>query len=249
MMRSSALVTALLASGGVASAATLDLTLDGDFFEGGPAFEVSADGVNVLSGVVNTEGGENFSVEVPDDTTLIAIGFTNDKALPLGPDGNRAADRNLIIHSVAFNGKNWTGAELQAANYGRRGSALVLYSNGQATIEVALSKDATENGSSCEARSEISGFGNGAIELTAEQKADIDALMLDSNCRISVIGFSSTSGRASVNKMLSEARAEAVSQYLSTRGSFRSLEATGAGETDQFGSDQAMNRKVVIEVR
>jgi outer membrane protein OmpA-like peptidoglycan-associated protein len=96
----------------------------------------------------------------------------------------------------------------------------------------------------------IVGFQNGDLQLSDDQKTQISGFEFADSCSVSVTGFSSTSGGSNVNQRISEARANAVADYLAEISDITSdIVVVGQGETDQFGVDQASNRRVVIEAK
>ncbi|MGB0843130.1 MAG: OmpA family protein [Alphaproteobacteria bacterium] len=79
------------------------------------------------------------------------------------------------------------------------------------------------------------------------QLDDVANTMLSTGGSFNVTGYASTEGDNNYNLGLSERRARAVAAYLTGRGvPSSSLISTGAGETTQFGSDLASNRRVEI---
>ncbi|MDV3253668.1 hypothetical protein DevBK_20200 [Devosia sp. BK] len=84
-------------------------------------------------------------------------------------------------------------------------------------------------------------------------EADIDQLrpiLGTSNCSVTITEYRSTSAPDYANKWTSQARENAVLNYLIQSGTkFRDQSVLGFGGTDQFGPDQASNRRVVVEVK
>lgn len=71
--------------------------------------------------------------------------------------------------------------------------------------------------------------------------------MLSQGGTYNITGYASTEGDAGYNQSLSERRARSVAAYLVGKGvPSSSLNSSGAGETTQFGSDLASNRRVQI---
>lgn len=83
-------------------------------------------------------------------------------------------------------------------------------------------------------------FAQGSAVLTAEGKAALDAV--DASNVTTVTGYASVEGDEGYNQRLSQARAQAVADYLGLSGAT----VVGAGETTQFGDDLASNRVVVL---
>lgn len=78
----------------------------------------------------------------------------------------------------------------------------------------------------------------------------LDALaeeMKANDAEYQITGYASVEGDEAYNQALSEKRAEAVADYLKSKGvSADRLHVTGAGETDQFGDNYDANRRVVV---
>jgi len=65
-----------------------------------------------------------------------------------------------------------------------------------------------------------------------------------------ITGYSSTQGDYATNALFSVERAQNVLRYLRAQGvKFAEVNATGVGETTQFGDDLNANRRVVITIR
>ena len=82
-------------------------------------------------------------------------------------------------------------------------------------------------------------FSTGSAVLSAAGKRVLDSL--DADAISTITGYASIEGSEVSNQALSEARAQAVADYLG-------VDATviGAGETSRFGSDLRSNRVVVV---
>lgn len=79
------------------------------------------------------------------------------------------------------------------------------------------------------------------------QLEDVASTMLRSGGSFNIVGYASTEGNDNYNLNLSERRARSVASYLVSRGvPSGSLFSSGAGETTEFGSDLASNRRVQI---
>lgn len=80
-----------------------------------------------------------------------------------------------------------------------------------------------------------------------QQLDDVANTMLSYGGSYNITGYASTEGDDNYNLSLSERRARSVAAYLVNRGvPSGSLVPSGAGETTQFGSDLASNRRVQI---
>lgn len=261
----------LAATTSLSSAATLKLNLAADLYEGGADFVVLVDGKEIGGGTANTADGKDFSFEIPDDPMSIGIRFTNDAAGPIDQDGTRApgADRNLVIISASFADREWSGQEFVGASTSVREEKLVLVSNTTATLQIRPSVAATAvetsqvaaervvnqsnsiaNTEECNLIVEVMGFFSGQVELSASQQEDLNPVLDKIDCSVTVTGYSSTSGTSDINKQIALDRAEGVLAYLLEKGGkFSAREAVAAGETDRFGSDQADNRRVVVQLK
>lgn len=69
------------------------------------------------------------------------------------------------------------------------------------------------------------------------------------NCAIQVLGYASSDGHAGLNKKRSEERARIVADFLiENRVPSTLLHVQGLGETDQFGTELAANRRVEVSM-
>ena len=100
-------------------------------------------------------------------------------------------------------------------------------------------------------------FAAGKADLSASTMVQLDAIALrlkaNPSAKYDVVGHSDSRGDAQANQQLSEKRAQAVANYLYSRGvRFGSLNVIGAGETqllDQGSSDEAHSRNRRVEIR
>jgi outer membrane protein OmpA-like peptidoglycan-associated protein len=98
----------------------------------------------------------------------------------------------------------------------------------------------------------VIGFNRNSNELTRTLKARLDQIAADigeRRCTAQIVGYSSHEGSLASNALFAVERAQNALSYLRQRGvSFVRASATGAGATDKFGGDFALNRRVVIAV-
>jgi len=102
-------------------------------------------------------------------------------------------------------------------------------------------------------------FAVDSAELPADLRAQLDRLVDRLNAtrgqeQLNIVGHTDSTGAADYNRRLSERRANAVADYLGSRGIDRSvMTAEGRGESDPVASNataqgRAENRRVVISV-
>lgn len=95
-------------------------------------------------------------------------------------------------------------------------------------------------------------FNSGSAVIKQESFEILDQaveLLSETDASFEVQGYTDTTGSAASNQRLSEGRAEAVVDYLVSKGvASAKLEAKGYGPTEQFGSDLAANRRVRFEL-
>jgi outer membrane protein OmpA-like peptidoglycan-associated protein len=98
----------------------------------------------------------------------------------------------------------------------------------------------------------VIGFNENSNELTPKLTRRLDQVAADigdRECKVVVTGYSSRQGIIASNALFAVERAQNSLRYLQTHGvRFVRAIATGAGATDQFGSDYLSNRRVVISV-
>jgi outer membrane protein OmpA-like peptidoglycan-associated protein len=98
----------------------------------------------------------------------------------------------------------------------------------------------------------VIGFNANSNELTPKLARRLDQVAADigeRECRVVVTGYSSRQGAIASNALFAVERAQNSLRYLQAHGvRFVRAIATGAGATDQFGSDYFSNRRVVISV-
>lgn len=239
-----------------ASAEPVAIKLNGDFYDGGPSYEIQADGKTLEAGEIVSRSDTTITVDVVDISTL-KIRFTNDAFGPAGTADGR--DRNLIVRSIESGGEIWLGKDLASGTEsGVRGDSLVIYANATVGLPLDDAPSSIANSSetkagmapTCSPQIEVINFANGSVQPDKVQAAKLGSLLADKpGCAVRITGYSSTAGSSDANELISLARAQAVLEYLKQNGaSFTSEEVVGFGETDQFGSP-ADNRRVVVELR
>lgn len=97
----------------------------------------------------------------------------------------------------------------------------------------------------------LTDFANGeasVTEQTAQELIDFFKDVSVDQCKLGVAGYSSPGGEPQTNLAVSQARADAVLDFIRGRNlHFASEEAVGRGETTEFG-DGGANRRVVVTV-
>ncbi|MDB5561526.1 MAG: hypothetical protein JWN11_944 [Hyphomicrobiales bacterium] len=98
----------------------------------------------------------------------------------------------------------------------------------------------------------IVGFNENSNELTPKLNKQLDGVVKEigaQRCAVRLTGYSSTEGSLASNALFSVERAQNALKYLRDKGvKFAKWQATGVGETKQFGASAAQNRRVVIAV-
>jgi outer membrane protein OmpA-like peptidoglycan-associated protein len=123
----------------------------------------------------------------------------------------------------------------------------------EATPEVAPVKEAAAaTPDACDETFNIMGFNENSSDLTPKvvDRLDEIAKVLGKNeCKAMLTGYSSTQGSYSLNALFSIERAQNSLKYLRDKGvKFSSAQASGVGETKQFGPSFRENRRVVLVV-
>ncbi|MEQ1771665.1 MAG: OmpA family protein [Devosia sp.] len=107
-------------------------------------------------------------------------------------------------------------------------------------------------GPACAMNATVGGYQSGVLNVTNKQRTQLAAILsraTQGGCSVVIKGYSGTAGATDLNKSVSQARAEAVRDYLVANGaSFTSLAVSGEGETEHFGPQQADNRVVTVEL-
>lgn len=94
-------------------------------------------------------------------------------------------------------------------------------------------------------------FANGESYVTSASAQQLNAFLKGlnvDNCKLEIVGYSSPGGSADINKVVSQARADAVLDFIKRKQlGFASVSAVGEGATTQFG-DATQNRRVIVTV-
>lgn len=122
-------------------------------------------------------------------------------------------------------------------------------------VEVAaLGNNAVETVTNCglDQVYNVIGFNENSNDLTPKLTERLDQIIADigdEKCTVQITGYSSTQGAYATNALFAIERAQNVLAYLRSGGlEFEAVNATGAGETEQFGETFSANRRVVITV-
>lgn len=244
---------------GNAAASEVVVQLAADKIDADPLFSVSVNGTEIGSGTMpdsyETTQGHTFVTDaeakvkefVYEAPTLkagdiLTVAFLNDKY-----DEERRLDANLYVISVAVDGRKLENADSRIHFPDGRVTDSVL-EMGAVTIAWTAAAEYVVPEVPCEAKViAITAISNGTVELDAAGKAQLDALGGGpSSCIISVTGYSSSSGNDATNLAVASARAENAADYLAKLG-YVNVQSKGFGETDQFGPNQADNRRVIVE--
>lgn len=98
----------------------------------------------------------------------------------------------------------------------------------------------------------VIGFNENSNELTTRLAERLDQIAADignRQCNVTVTGYSSKVGSIASNALFAIERAQNALRYLEGHGvKYVKASATGVGATDEFGTDPASNRRVVITV-
>ncbi|WP_156384776.1 OmpA family protein [Devosia sp. Root413D1] len=97
----------------------------------------------------------------------------------------------------------------------------------------------------------LTDFANGEANVTETTAQELIGFFKDlsvDQCELGVAGYSSLGGEPATNLAVSQARADAVLEFIKGRNlHFASEQAVGHGETSEFG-DGSANRRVVVTV-
>lgn len=121
------------------------------------------------------------------------------------------------------------------------------------TAAAAASPEPEPSVPTCAAKATIAltDFANGEAYVTEKTAQELIGFFKDvsvDNCKLSVVGYSSPGGEPEINLAVSQARADAVLEFVKGRKlAFSSEESVGRGETSEFG-DASANRRVVVTV-
>jgi outer membrane protein OmpA-like peptidoglycan-associated protein len=116
----------------------------------------------------------------------------------------------------------------------------------------AAAPDAKAEGCTIDKSFAVVGFNENSNELTPKLNKQLDDVAKQigaQRCAVRLTGYSSTEGSLASNALFSVERAQNALKYLRDKGiKFAKWQATGVGETKQFGASAAENRRVVIAV-
>jgi outer membrane protein OmpA-like peptidoglycan-associated protein len=116
----------------------------------------------------------------------------------------------------------------------------------------AVAPDAKTEACTLDKSFAIVGFNENSNELTPKLNRQLDDVVKEigaQRCAVRLTGYSSTEGSLASNALFSVERAQNALKYLRDKGiKFAKWQATGVGETKQFGASAAQNRRVVIAV-
>jgi outer membrane protein OmpA-like peptidoglycan-associated protein len=122
-------------------------------------------------------------------------------------------------------------------------------------IELASVDTSALTGGSCSKaeRYNVLGFAENSNEVTPRVVERLKQILGDiggQRCVIHVTGYSDTRGSYATNALFAVERAQNVLAFMRANGlQYLDVNATGAGETNRFGTTPATNRRVVITVR
>lgn len=201
---------------------------------------VSVDGVaaDVSAATIATPGGESKTIYLTSGGALILA-------------WNAAA-------SFAAPAGGWTpiavsDPESGAATAPASDAPAVEAAPAAETDVTEVPADAEAEGSACAANATITltDFANGEAYVTEKTAQELIGFLKGlsvEQCKLAVTGYSSPGGQPEINLAVSQARADAVLDFIKRRKlAFGSEEAVGRGETTEFGSAGA-NRRVVVTV-
>lgn len=125
--------------------------------------------------------------------------------------------------------------------------------DGETSMSVALANQDPEGSCQIDDLFNVIGFNENSNDLTPRLMQRLDQIVTaigTQKCTALVTGYSSTQGDYATNALFSVERAQNVLRYLRQQGvQFAEANATGFGETTQFGDELNANRRVVITVR
>lgn len=117
---------------------------------------------------------------------------------------------------------------------------------------VEFSDSAPDRGYTVEVIEESFFFPNNSASLTKEHKKRLDDLARSLRDEqgvksVRVMGFSSVGGKASYNQMMSQERADAIADYLESKGVVVNVESKGLGELTTLRPSDARRADLTIE--
>lgn len=215
-----------------------------DFEPGSPALsEAAREAISVL-----TEAAQ------ATDCILTVTGYASFDGTTLTNNALSEMRAQTVRSNLIFNGLAATNVHL--VNVGETDQFGALAANRRVVVEPTPNA-----GKRCSAypfldelppRVSIVDYPTGTLELSSAAKdvlSQAARIYRMNDCAIQVIGYASSDGHAGLNKERSQERARIVADFLieqNVPGSL--LHVQGFGETDQFGTDLAANRRVEVSM-
>ena len=192
-----------------------------------------------------TEGAKTFlgdgagSITIPASETIL-IGPTE----VVRPSSPRVADAAVQSGQPHCRGFALTSQGALIATGGSGYDAMILGADCDTLIRAALEAG---HGVIFSASVLFSGSSD-AISAQAERALEMTAIAINASTgRYDIVGYASHDGSDYVNKQLALKRAKAAAYFLTQQGVKRAkLGTSGRGGTRMFGSEPAVNRRVVI---
>lgn len=201
---------------------------------------VSIDGVaaDVAAATITTLTGEAKTTHLTADGALIVA---------WSAAASFAAPEGGWTHAASAEAES--GAPASTADTTASEAAPAVVEEG--VTEEPASAEAVEPTCEVSATIALTDFANGEAYVTQRTAQELSSFFKGvsvEQCKLEVNGYSSPGGEPAINLAVSQARADAVLQYIGGRNlHFVSQEAVGRGETTEFG-DGSANRRVVVSV-
>lgn len=212
---------------------------------------VSIDGVvaDVAAATIATADGEAKEIYITSDGALILA--WNAAASFTAPDGGWLAGGVTEAEATTSTAQAPAEQEAPAAEETPPASQPPVAEAPQPAEETAAADVPPEPTCATDATIALTDFANGEADVTEKTAQELIGFFKDvsvDNCKLSVAGYSSPGGEPEINLAVSQARADAVLEFVKGRKlSFSSEESVGRGETTEFGEAGA-NRRVVVTV-
>jgi outer membrane protein OmpA-like peptidoglycan-associated protein len=232
-----------------------------------PAFSVRAGDTEIFSGSVTAAfdtvaGGrlteadiaghqQSFTIAIPDGATAVTLRMTNDATSPDDGDWHR----NIYIVAAQLDGVPLPQSAMsrtladEPAPLELKFDLVALFRNADAIVLPIAGGTGAPQPACDQPDLHIPGFAINSARLPAAAAAQLAALAetLTEACRLTIVGYSSSSGPQAVNDRLSEARGKAVFDYLAGRAGGR-LQAIikAGGATAAFGTGTDNQRVVIL---
>ena len=192
-----------------------------------------------------TEGAKTFlgegagSITIPASETIL-IGPTE----VVRPSSPRVADAAVQSGQPHCRGFALTSGGALISTGGSGYQAMILGADCDTLIRAALEAG---HGVIFSA-SVLFGGSSDAISAQAERALEMTAIAINASTgRYDIVGYASQDGSDYVNKQIALKRAKAAAYFLTQQGVKRAkLDTSGRGGTRMFGSEPAVNRRVVI---